>query len=339
MKQTYLKWKNSFHKSIILLFLIIIFTGCQNKNDNRSQKIIVYTYHSFSDEWGAGPKLAQMFYDKYQIQVEFAECSDSGQLLSKLILEKDNPYADVVIGLDNVVAQKTYENNVLQSYVPKDYSKIDVDFFAQLNPFNKIDSEQDIENSNIILTPYDFSHFAFIFNTNSGLKKPACLEDLTLKEYSKKIILLDSRTSTPGLGFQTWVEKVYGENAQDYMNRLQNSILTVSPSWSVGYGMFTNGEAPLVISYTTSPAYHVEYNEGNQYVALQFTDGHVMQVEGAGIVKGCKNLKGAQLFIDFLISTQAQEIIPVTQWMFPVNKEVELPESYKAALIPEKTLN
>ena len=188
------------------------------------------------------------------------------------------------------------------------------------------------------MTPYDCSPFAIIWNSLSGLEAPSCLEDLTKDIYKKKLILMDPRTSTPGLGFETWVNKVYGDKAADYMKRLEPSILTMAPGWSVGYGMFTDGEAPLCFSYTTSPAYHVEYGEGDRFQALIFTDGHVMQVEGAGIVNGAPNLDGAKKFMDFLISDEAQNLIPLTQWMFPANKNVELPASYAAAAPVPKTI-
>jgi thiamine transport system substrate-binding protein len=146
---------------------------------------------------------------------------------------------------------------------------------------------------------------------------------------------MDPRTSTPGNGFDIWVRTVYGDKYVDYMRRLNPSILTMAPGWSVGYGMFTDGEAPLVISYVTSPAYHIEYNDGDNFVALGFTDGHVMQVEGAAIVKGAPNMNGAKKFIEFLISEEAQNEIPLTQWMYPSNKNVVLPESYSGLIHPE----
>ena len=113
----------------------------------------------------------------------------------------------------------------------------------------------------------------------------------------------------------------------------------MAPGWSSGYGLFKKGEAPLVISYTTSPASHVEYDKTDRYIAPVFAQGHTVQVEGAGILNNAPNRRGAQAFMDFLISAQAQEILPLTQWMNPANKNVALPESYKAAApIPEKTL-
>jgi thiamine transport system substrate-binding protein len=63
-----------------------------------------------------------------------------------------------------------------------------------------------------------------------------------------------------------------------------------------------------------------------------------MQIEGAGLVKNAKNPEGAKAFLDFLISKEAQEIIPETQWMYPINNTVELPSCYEVSPVPAKTL-
>ena len=60
-----------------------------------------------------------------------------------------------------------------------------------------------------------------------------------------------------------------------------------------------------------------------------------MQVEGAGLVKGAKNPEGAKKFIEFLISEDAQNVIPTTQWMYPANKNIELPACYDTIEMPE----
>ena len=47
----------------------------------------------------------------------------------------------------------------------------------------------------------------------------------------------------------------------------------------------------------------------------------------------------AKKFIDFLNTVECQKNIPLTQWMFPSSKEIELPESYiSGAPVPETTL-
>ena len=339
MKKSYLNWTKSVLVSILLTLLVCSLFGCKKTDDQRSKQVIIYAYDSFSGEWGPGPEIARLFKEKTGMEVIFADCEDGGQVLSKAILEKKDPYADVVIGIDNNLWKQAYDEGILDSFVPSNANEVKAELWAKLNPFENIVTDADVKSSKATLTPFDFSPFAFIFNTKSGIEAPKCLEDLTKDIYAKKIILMDPRTSTPGLGFETWVKTVYGDRADDYMKRLEPSILTMTPGWSAGYGMFTDGEAPLVISYTTSPAYHIEYGEGDQFQALIFDDGHIMQVEGAGIVKGAKNKKGAQAFIEFLISPEAQNVIPLTQWMFPVNSTIALPKSYDYAPVPENILN
>lgn len=339
MKKSYLNWTKSVLVSILLTLLVCSLFGCKKTDDQRSKQVIIYAYDSFSGEWGPGPEIARLFKEKTGMEVIFADCEDGGQVLSKAILEKKDPYADVVIGIDNNLWKQAYDEGILDSFVPSNANEVKAELWAKLNPLENIVTDADVKSSKATLTPFDFSPFAFIFNTKSGIEAPKCLEDLTKDIYAKKIILMDPRTSTPGLGFETWVKTVYGDRADDYMKRLEPSILTMTPGWSAGYGMFTDGEAPLVISYTTSPAYHIEYGEGDQFQALIFDDGHIMQVEGVGIVKGAKNKKGAQAFIEFLISPEAQNVIPLTQWMFPVNSTIALPKSYDYAPVPENILN
>ena len=316
----------------IITFSIIgltVFSGCSKKtSDARSKEVVVYTYDSFVNEWGPGAEIQEKFQKKTGYNVTWVDCGDGVQVLSRAILEKNNVQADIILGLDNNIAKKAYDADILTSYKPADAEKlIDKDVIAQLG-------------DKWLLTPYDYSHFAMIYDTQSNVPCPKSLEDLTNPVYQKKIILMDPRTSTPGLGFVAWTVAVYGDKVLDYWKALKPNILTMAPGWSSGYGLFKKGEAPLVISYTTSPASHVEYDNTDRYIAAIFEQGHTMQVEGAGILKNAPNKKGAQAFMDFLISTEAQEVLPLTQWMNPVNKTVNLPESYKvAAPIPAKTLS
>ena len=305
-------------------------SGCSKKSavsDERKKEVVVYTYDSFISEWGPGAEIGKNFEAKTGYTLTWVDCGDGVEVLSKAVLEKKDVQADVILGLDNNLVGKAVKDGILESYKPADAENhIPADVIKELG-------------GDWSLTPFDYSHFAMIFDTESGLPCPASLEDLTNPVYEKKIILMDPRTSTPGLGFAAWTVAVYGDKVLDYWKALKPNILTMAAGWSAGYGLFTKGEAPLVISYTTSPASHVEYDHTDRYIAPVFAQGHTMQVEGVGVLKGAPNKKGAQDFIDYLISDEAQSLLPLTQWMNPANKNVELPESYKvAAPIPSKTL-
>lgn len=312
----------SFFFSILFVLSSMSVFG-SGKPEKSSKQVTVYAYDSFTADWGPGPEIVARFEAKTGIKVNLVSCGDAAQVLSRAVLEKKNPKADVLVGLDNNLVEKARSEAVLASYKPAL-----ADF---ISPDLRLSDDW-------LLTPYDWGYFAFIFDTASPLAPPKSLEDLTDKRFNKKLIIMDPRMSTPGLGFLVWTMKVYGSDWQSYWERLKPSILTLAPGWDTGYGLFTSGEAPLVISYTTSPAYHVEYDKTERYQALIFDQGHVTQIEGLGLVKGAKNTKEAQAFIDFMLTDEAQSIIPLTQWMYPVSKTVVLPESFKAAPFASKNL-
>lgn len=289
----------------------------------QEKKVVVYTYDSFVSEWGAGPKIAPLFEKSTGIKVEFVSKGDGGQLLSTLLLEKGRSEADVALGLDNFLADKALASGIFRSYEPKGYAAIPSDL--RVDPKAR-------------LVPYDYGYFAVMWDSAKLADAPASLEDLTKSAYAKKLILLDPRTSTPGLGFLAWTKAVYGPAWKDYWRRLGPSVLVLAPGWDQGYGLFTSGEAPLVVSYASSAAYHLEYEKTERYKALSFKDGATRQVEVAGILAESKRKEYAERFMDFLISEECQRELPLTQWMYPVLPAVKLPDSFRAATRPAKTL-
>ena len=322
-------------KFIPSLFLSILagaalLTGCSKSPrsaESAKNEVVVYTYDSFISEWGPGPVIKDKFEKSTGLTLTFIDCGDGVDALNKAILEKKNPFCDVVLGIDNNLYESASKENFMESYIPADGEKL-------------IDkSLVDALGGKWELTPFDHSHFAIIWDSESSIPAPESLEDLTGEIYRKKIILMDPRTSTPGLGFAAWTKAVFGDQALDFWKSLKPNILTMTDGWSSGWSMFTKGEAPLVISYTTSPAYCIEYEDTDRFKTLVFNQGHVQQVEGACIMKNAANKDGAKKFIDFLISEAAQNEIPLTQWMYPANKNIQMPECYtKGAPVPEKTL-
>lgn len=303
------------------------FGKANKKNANRSNEVVVYTYDSFAGEWGPGPELQKRFEEKTGLKLTLVDCGDAVQALSRAILEKQNTQADVIVGIDNNTAVRAKKENILTPYESVNADCID-------------NSLKEAVGGDSLLTPYDYSHFAIIYDTAASIPAPKSLADLTKKIYEKKLILMDPRTSTPGLGFVAWTVAIYGDKYIDYWKELKPSILTMAAGWTAGYGLFTNGEAPLVISYTTSPAYHYEEDKSTRFKTLVFEQGHSEQVEAAGLLKNAPNAEGGKAFIDFLISEEGQNTLPLTQWMYPANKNVKVPESYTiAAPIPSKTVS
>jgi thiamine transport system substrate-binding protein len=186
--------------------------------------------------------------------------------------------------------------------------------------------------------PYDYGHFAVIYDTQTIKNPPKSLKDLVDGDPSQKIAIEDPRTSTPGLGLLLWVKSVYGDKAPEAWAKLKKRVLTVTPGWSEAYGMFTKGEVPMVLSYTTSPAYHMVEEKTDRYQAAEFSEGHYIQIEVAGLLKGSKNRDLAKQFLQFLVSPAVQDVIPTTNWMMPAAAtSTPLPDAFGKLVQPKKT--
>ena len=293
------------------------------ESDSIPKTLTVYSYDSFASEWGAGPSIIAEFEAKYGVTVELYAPGDGVTVLSQLILEKDNPKADIVIGLDNNLLSRTVSEGILEPYKSKKLSKISPDLL-----FDK----------SYHLTPYDFGYFAICYDKENLSDLPETLEDLTDAKYKDSLVLMDPRTSTPGLGFLLWTIAVYGDEYLSYWDRLEPSILTITEGWSSGYDLFLNEEAPLVLSYSTSPVYHAEYEESTRFGALQFNDGNYQHIEGMGIIKGTENRDLAERFIDFMLEDSSQKTLALSNIMFPSVTATELPDSFSHAFYADPSL-
>jgi thiamine transport system substrate-binding protein len=319
---------NRFSSSIVALSAAILIIavsalalGCQSGG---AKNLTVWTYDSFVSEWGPSAKLAKLYAEKTGVAVEFVSKGDGGALLAELKNAGAKADADLVIGLDNNSAPLALQTGL----------------FAPAKPANlaEVDKKLIVDEKNR-LVPYDYGDFAFIWDSESKIAPPASLEDLTKPEYAKKVIIMDPRTSTPGLGLLAWTEAVYKDGWKEYWKRLAPSILAMTPGWDTGYGLFTKGEAPLVLSYSTSPAYHKAYENTERYKTLAFAEGHSAQIELAGVLAASKRKKDAEKFLNFLLSEEAQALLPETQWMYPANAAATLPASFSVVPKDIVTLN
>ncbi|MDR2596952.1 MAG: thiamine ABC transporter substrate-binding protein [Treponema sp.] len=295
-----------------VLLYVFLLSGLSACKKEKSADLVIWTYDSFNSEWGPGPDVSKIFEEKTGIEITWVSHGDAGEIVSRLIQERNASNADIILGLDQNLAVRILDSGLLEAYRPRGYEKI----------FGDVVLDADFR-----ITPFDYSYFAIVYDSQA-VNPPLSFEDLTSPQFKQKLILIDPRTSSPGLGFFAWVKEIYGTEWKDYWRRIQPSILTIADGWSPAYGLFTRGEAPLVLSYTTSPGYHLEYEETERYKAAIFSDGHAMQIEAAGLLKSAKNKDNAKIFLDFMISPDFQNIIPLTNWMYPVI-DVPLPDSFR----------
>lgn len=283
--------------------------------------LTVYTYDSFAADWGPGPTVEKAFEAQCGCNLEFVALDDGVTILNRLRLEGKNSKADIVLGLDNNLMAEAKKSGLLAEH--------SVDTTNVTIPGGWKDST---------FVPYDYGYFAFVYNKEKLTNPPKSLKELVEKRDDLKVIYQDPRTSTPGQGLMLWMKSVYGDNTTDAWKQLAKKTVTVTKGWSEAYSMFLEGESDLVLSYTTSPAYHLIAEKDAKYAAANFSEGHYTQIEVAAKVKAGGNQKLADEFMAFILSDEFQSAMPTGNWMYPVTG-VELPEGYNTLTVPAKALS
>ncbi|MEF1214988.1 thiamine ABC transporter substrate-binding protein, partial [Vibrio alginolyticus] len=172
--------------------------------------------------------------------------------------------------------------------------------------------------SDTTFVSYDYGYFAFVYNKEKLANPPKSMKELVETRDDLKVIYQDPRTSTPGQGLMLWMKSIYGDDVTQAWQKLASKTVTVTKGWSEAYSMFLNGESDLVLSYTTSPAYHLIAENDSKFATANFAEGHYMQVEVAAKVKGAKNSELADQFMSFILSDEFQSAMPTGNWMYPV---------------------
>ncbi len=281
--------------------------------------LTVMTYDSFATEWGPGPSVEKAFEADCGCDLRFVTAGDGAALLARVKLEGARSEADVVLGLDTSL---TAEAAATGLFAPHGVS---------------VRTDLPVEFADPLFLPFDWGWFAFVHDRNKLATPPDSFEALAASDV--KIVIQDPRSSTPGLGLLLWVKAAYGDRAGAIWEALADNIVTVTPGWSEAYGLFLQGEADMVLSYTTSPAYHLIAENDPTKAAAVFREGNYLQVEVAGKLAASDQPELADRFLAFMMTEGFQGLIATTNWMYPaVTPAGGLPEGFATLAMPAKTL-
>ncbi|MBF0572201.1 MAG: thiamine ABC transporter substrate-binding protein [Desulfamplus sp.] len=292
------------------------------------QEITVMTHDSFS----VSEKVIAIFEKENNVKIVFLKSGDAGEALNKAILSKNNPLADIFYGVDNTFLSRAVKEEI---FIPYNSPMLKfVDDSLKLDPLNN-------------LLPVDFGDVCLNYDKKwfkkKNLSPPTMLEDLVKPEYKGLLVVENPATSSPGLAFLLTTISRFGESsAFEFWRKLKDNGVAITSGWKEAYwGKFSaasEGDRPIVVSYASSPAAEVHFakdesekdkNSNAPTAAVTENGSAFRQIEFAGILKGTSNLVLAQKLIDFLLSQQFQEDIPLQMFVFPSNRNSTLPDVFK----------
>lgn len=280
--------------------------------------LTVYAGDYFTSEWGPGPVIEKEFEAICACDLQFSV----GDLLPRLMLEGANTEADVVIGLTTDVLARARETGMFAPH-GQDLSALTLPVAWPDETF----------------IPFNWGHTAFIYDETRMAVPPATFDDMRRLPEAVKVVIQDPRTSISGLALVLWVKAVFGDQAGAFWSDLAPHILTVTKDWSESYGLFTSGEADMVLSYTTSPAYHMFAENDLTKKAALFPEGHYFMAETVGKIAATDQPALVDQFMAWVLTPEFQRVIPAANWSLPsALSQDQWPEGWATLPLPEKVL-
>lgn len=289
------------------------------------------------DSFAASDEVLDAFTEETGIELELVAVGDAGTMVNQAILTKDNPLGDVLFGIDNTLLTRALDEDIFEPYESELLA--DVDDVYLLDPEHRVTP---IDHGQVCLN-YDKAFFEA-----SDLVVPDDLDDLTDPAYRGLTVVQNPATSSPGLAFLLASVDRYGEDGwQDWWSALRDNDVLVTAGWEDAYyGSFSGGsgegDRPIVVSYASSPPAEVVFAdpEPDESPIGVVEASCFRQIEAAGILAGTEHPAEARRLIDFLLSVPFQEDIPLQMFVFPVNREAELPEVFvEHAVVPDEPLS
>jgi thiamine transport system substrate-binding protein len=295
------------------------------------QTVTILTHDSFV----IGKDVIKDFETTNNAKITFLQSGDAGAMLNQAILTKDAPVADALFGVDNTFLSRALDAGIFESY--------------QSPVLKDIPDEFKLDTSNHAL-PVDYGDVCLNYDKNyfseKNLPVPQSFEDLAKPEYKGLLVVENPATSSPGLAFLLATRAHFGDGYLDYWKSLKGNGLVVVDGWETAY--YTNfsassgkGPQPLVLSYASSPAAEVVFATTplteSPTASIVASDMCFRQIEFVGVLKNGKNRDLAQKFVDFMLDQKFQEDMPLNMFVYPVNKNAQLPEAFvKYAQVAEK---
>jgi len=313
----------------LLLACSLAAASCAGGSDDT---VVLLTHESFV----LTEEAAEAFRAETGLSVEVLKAGDAGAVLNQAILTAGNPVADVIFGIDTTFLSRALDADLLVPYESPALGTVVPGLAA--GP---------------LVTPITFGDVCLNYDRaafDDGLPPPSRLEDLADPAYRDMTVVQDPATSSPGLSFLLATIARFGDEGgytwRDYWADLAANGVEVASGWEDAYygsfsGSGSGGTRPIVVSYASSPPAEVLFAETplTEAPTAIVTDGCFRQVEYAGILQGTDREVNARLLVDFLLSPEFQEDVPLTMFVFPAVAGTPLPPEFiEHAVVPDAPL-
>jgi iron(III) transport system substrate-binding protein len=237
-------------------------------------------------------------FEKASPDVKIRWVRDStGIVTAKLLAEKANPQADVVLGLAATSLMLLDKEKMLAPYAPKGLERLKPHMRDPANPPKWVGM--------------DLWASAICFNTveakNRNVSPPTSWADLAKPEYKGQIVMPNPASSGTGfLMVSGWLQMMGAEKAWQFMDALDQNVAAYTHSGSKPCKQAAAGEFVLGLSFDYRA--NASKRDGAPIDVILPKEGLGWDMEAAGIVAATKKMDAAKKLIDWAVTQQANEL-------------------------------
>ncbi|MUV57410.1 thiamine ABC transporter substrate binding subunit [Halogeometricum sp. CBA1124] len=287
-------------------------------------ELVVATYGAFVDapSTSPGPWLKDAFESEFDATIRY-ETPDSevNYYIERAARGVDIP-ADLYVGLDVNMLIRIDEN-------------LDAPLFAPVDGLERRDTvKESLEfDPQGRAVPYDTGYICLVFDETFGdgdFAAPATFDGLLEDQFAGDLLTQNPVSSATGKAFLLHTVAAKGRDGfLDYWQGLKENDVRVLEDWSTSYTAYSNGEAPMVVSYSTDQVYAHDSGEDLAKHQLRFlNDQGYANPEGMAMFEGTDRPELARTFMDFVLRPDVQAEIAVRNVQYPATTTAELPESF-----------
>lgn len=294
--------------NLLLVFALLVsvfFSGCSKK----SQELNVYSI--IHDEETAA--LCSLFEEKTGIHVNYLRAT-TGELVNRVIAEKDDPKADVLLGGGSSYHIQADKAGALEKYTPAIADKLPA--YAK--------------SSNGTWTGFCVLSLGIGVNKKRfeekfpGIEFPHSWDDLLNPLFKGEIVMTNpSSSSTAYLFLQNQLQRLGWDEGWLYLSKVSQLVGQFPDSGSAPPKLIGTGEYAIGVAYIHALSKY----RAQGFDIVTFSPAKTAgDVDCISVLKNSKNREAAQKFVDFILGKEAQELMTSIDFTVPVNPEASVIE-------------
>lgn len=290
-------------KLVAVLLALLLISSCALAEGS------LVLYYSHASDWS--DPIIHGFEEKYDVKVELVGLG-TGELISRIIAESANPQADILWG------------GVVESYIP-------IEEYLASYESPQIPNLQagTWDEDNFKWYPFDLEPMVMIYNTENVKDAPTRWDDLLREDFKGKIASADPVQSSSAFGVIQSMIAAYGQEDGGGYEFLAKFIPQLDGKLTSGssavYKGVSDGEYDVGLTYEEAALKYIDAGASIQVVYPE--EGTGILISPVAMVNGAPNEENAKLFIDYVLSEDAQSQLAAV-FRRSSRNDIELPEGF-----------